>query len=508
MSEEIKEKKFEILNYEELPKKVGFGVNCNKIFIDWKSVKTGFVIKTNHIDYGYNKFKFIVKENNYLYFLFNNEKRKILFTSFQNGRIGRLISKISDEFKINIGDIIADSNRSLLITDREYRKTMKKDGSTENRKWYKYTCNKCGWTEGWIIEGSLNSGIGCASCSGRTATPMNNIWNNARWMCKWISEEDAKKYTPQSNKKIEVVCPDCGKKKKLSIDKIYNRKSICCTCGDNISYGNKYVHCILDQLELNYKTEVKYDWNKYINPKNNNLSQALVDFVIYHDNREIPLEADGEFHRQDNKMSGQTKEMSEYIDKQRDENCLKHLGEETIRISDEGDIKENILNSKLNKLFDLSNIDWDKCEEFALKNIVKEVCNYWNNKEDWETTKDLGEIYKMSPTTIRNYLKKGLKLNWCKYNLDEINRSRALKSSKTRTKMILLYRDGLFIKKFNSVNELELLSKNLLGTHLSAKGIYRVCSGERKHYKGYTFKQVTRKNYEEYLKSQEIEGVM
>src|SRR5574344_202584 len=38
-------------------------------------------------------------------------------------------------------------------------------------------------------------------------------------------------------------------------------------------------------------------------------------------------------------------------------------------------IKNNIFESKLNEIFDLSKIKWDECEEFALSNRVKEACD-------------------------------------------------------------------------------------------------------------------------------------
>ena len=74
-------------------------------------------------------------------------------------------------------------------------------------------------------------------------------------------------------------------------------------------------------------------------------------------------------------------------------------------------------------MFDLSNIDWDKCDEYALKNIVKEVCDYWkqhreiNNKDI--TTTYLSNRFNRSSKTIIIYLKKGTKFGWCNYDPKE-----------------------------------------------------------------------------------------
>ena len=419
--------------------------------------------------------------------------------SLVNCNFGKILGTYTKDFKIKIGTQFKDDKRDLTITDREYRsKEQKPDKKgrayTENKKYYKYTCNKCGWTEGWIEERSLKKGKGCSCCIGKTVTPMNNIWDNARWMCDLgISEYDARSNTRGSSNKITVKCPDCGKEKKMIINNIYKYKSICCACGDGSSYISKYIINLLTQLNIKFDTEVKYEWNKYINPLNNKLTQASIDFVIYYKDREIPLEADGGFHRQNNRMNGQTKEMSEYIDKQRDENCLKYLGEETIRISDEGDVKENILNSKLNELFDLSNIDWLKCEEFALKNIVKEVCDYWNNKEEWETTQTISNDnvwgIKCRTTTIK-YLKKGTKLGWCNYDPKKEMIRNGLKNGKSKGKKVEIFKDGVSLGVFESCAELSRQSEELFEVKLSRSMISRVCSGKLKQYKSYEFKYI------------------
>lgn len=76
-------------------------------------------------------------------------------------------------------------------------------------------------------------------------------------------------------------------------------------------------------------------------------------------------------------------------------------------------------NKQLIKLFGietLEGIDWNICDEFAIKNNkVKVVCEYWDSKSSVETTKDLAEKFNMDISTVRDYLKKGTKLGWCVY---------------------------------------------------------------------------------------------
>lgn len=482
------EKKFEILNYDELPKRGKY--------VSWSNIKKGFIFKTQHKDYGYNEFEFKKCEVSYLFLKYKDSNiSKIKSDRFMYGQIGGIIGKITSNFKVEIGTKFKDDKRDLIITDKEYRKKEQepdKHGRVylKNEKWYKYTCNKCGWTEGLMTEADVNRGYGCRCCSGKIGVlGINTIWDTDRWMVDLgVSEEDTKKYTRSTHAKIEVKCPDCGKTKRMAISNITRYKSICCNCSDGNSYLSKYIRSLLDQLRIKYNTEVKYTWNKYTNPKNNKITQARIDFIIHKDGREIPLEADGGFHRKDNSMNGMTAEMQQYIDKQRDENCLKYLGEETIRISDEGDIKENILNSKLVVEFDLSKIDWLKCKEFALKNIVKEVCECWNNKEEWETVSSLEKRFKS--TAIRNYLKRGKKLGWCNYNSKEEIQKSSSKNGKLSGKALEVFKEGKSLGIFESCIELERQSEELFGVKMTSSGIAQACRGVLKTYKGFMFKYI------------------
>jgi hypothetical protein len=304
-----------------------------------------------------------------------------------------------------------------------------------------------------------------------------------------ISEEDAKKHTSCSTYKINVTCPYCKKTKNKKISDIHNAKTIGCSCSDGKSYLSKYLHDLLTQLNIKFETEVKYKWNIY-KTLDNKIHKASIDFVISYKERQIPLEADGAFHRKDNDMNGQTKEESEYIDKQRDCNCLKYLDEETIRISDVGNIKDNILNSKLSTMFNLSSIDWYKCERFALSNFANNVCGYWNNKKEFETTADLSRIFCVSSPTIRKYLKKGNELGWCLYDSKKEQYKTSVKNGKNNGIKVEIFKEGKSLGVFDSCADVERESEKLFGIKLFKGNIASVCRKERAQHKGYTFKYV------------------
>ena len=61
-------------------------------------------------------------------------------------------------------------------------------------------------------------------------------------------ENDAEKYTPSSNQRVEVMCPLCGHHKFMKIQDIYDIHSMGCACGDGAKYPEKYMFSVLNQL--------------------------------------------------------------------------------------------------------------------------------------------------------------------------------------------------------------------------------------------------------------------
>ena len=368
-------------------------LNCNMRF-DYEGLKGTLKI----VDY---KYPFIwVKYK-------NKEPSKIGISNLIKGRIGGVLRRKTEEFRYEMGHIIKDDKRDIIIIDREIRNLDRKDGLKENQKWYKYHCNKDEY-EGWTIENTLLKGHSCACCTNQVVVEgYNDIPTTAPFMIPFFQGgyDEAKLYTKSSGKKIYPICPNCKKikKKPMGINHIYNRHSIVCTCSDKISYPNKFSYSLLNQLNEIYnfdylEHEYNPDW----------IGQKRYDNYFKINNKEYILEMDGSFHKKDNNMSGQTKEESKAIDDEKDKLAKEH-GIKVIRIDcDKSDIeyiKQNIINSKLNEIFDLTKIDWLKCEEFALSNLVKIACSYWNG--GIESTLEISKIMKLSRPTVINYLKKG-----------------------------------------------------------------------------------------------------
>ena len=394
-----------------------------------KRLKTGYIDWINSIGcivcFKYCKSidSFIItnydKKTKTITIIYKNKTSTIKYSSLMECKLRELLKTTDYNFYFEIGQILKDEKRDITITDRfKVENNRCKNGYIKK---YKYTCNKCGYDKGEIYETRLKSGNGCVCCSGMVAVlGINTIFDTAPWMVKYVGEEVAKTHTCCSHKYIYPICPDCGRNrnKKIRICSIYEHHSIGCDCGDGKSYPEKFMFCLLDQLKRNevintIETEKTYDWCNYYNPYKNKDSFGRYDFVI--ENMKLIIEMDGEFHRIDNNLSGQTVEESQWLDSTKDK-LAKENGYSIIRISNENDLKYNIIHSELNDIFDLSIIDWDKCIEFGCTNLMKLACKYKKenpNLTNLEISKMIGGV---GIGGVRKWLIAGEKLNLCSYH--------------------------------------------------------------------------------------------
>lgn len=425
---------------EKLPRG-GKGINQNSI--NWKE-SIGCIIHFIYddiegdlliLDYITKKQKLKLKYKDSVSCIYVRDLNKV--------NLGVVIGIKQKGFSVKIGTTFKEEKRNIIIIDNEYRK----DKKGYNKKYYKYHCNVCD-NEDWFRDDQLlKQKQGCNVCSGRKALlGYNTIWDTNRWMCSLgISEEDAKKYTPQSNEDIYVICPHCKTKKKIQICKIYNNKSISCSCGDGISYPNKFMYnfcCqLLEQGQIkSFETEYKIEDKKYdiYIVLNNEQTLIIENHGEQHGkfirNGDLLFIKNGNGFKQSNRN-----DIKEDIYKCRlaYESGIDNYIQLDCSKSDMEYIKNSILNSKLIEYMDFRSVNWDECEKYALKNIVYEVSEYWHkhrevNKEDI-TTKDLSKVFCFCKSTIIKYLKKGTKFGWCYYDAKKERRLGAIHSNRKQS---------------------------------------------------------------------------
>lgn len=345
-----------------------------------------------------------------------------------------------------------------------------------NRTKLHFKCDKGHEYE--INWNNFKTGYRCPYCSNqRVLKGYNDIATTNPWMIDLgMSREDAEKYSYGSNNKVIVICPHCGKQKQTAISDLYNDKSIGCSCGDGIPYSEKFIVSILNQLNIKYIKEYKPKWN----------NGKRYDFYL--EDYNIIIECHGIQHYiQTNREGARTLQEEQKNDKYKKQlaldNGIKTYIELDCKYSELEYIKQSILNSELNNLFDLSKIDWLMCEEYSLKNVIKEVCDYWyihnevNNEE--LTVDDISKLFNLGKATVYKYLRQGTKLKWCNYIPKQNNK-----------KPIEIFKDGKSLGIFESGAELERQSEELFGVKLIRSGVSSVCKDKISQYKGFTFKYV------------------
>lgn len=505
------------IDLNELPRKYGIGANKDKLIIDWSNsinYKVKFIY--DNIE---GKFEIIDYTNGFLTIQYlDNKPFKIRSNNFLKCQFGEILKKKTNKFKIEIGQRIIDYNedgsvkRDLIIIDRKIE-TVDYGYQKYNKKLYKYHCNICGFNGGkhystrdneyknehWIDESPLLNKTGCACCginSKIVVEGINDIPTTDSWMIPYFQGgyNEAKKYTYRSNQKIYPVCPDCSriKDKPMIISNIYQKHSINCPCGDGISYISKYMYNLLEQIKTtnqikDFQTEMKYDWCIFHNPFKNKNVYGLYDFVI--DELKLIIETDGGFHRINNTMNGQTKEESIWIDKIKD-TLANNNGYKVIRIvynDNKKNVKEDMINSRLNNIFDLNNIDWLQCDDFALSNLAKKACNLKYDNPDLTCT-EISKIMNINKNTIAEYLKLGTRLKWCFYDPKK-------ESSRTHGKSVEIFKNEQSLGIFKSCTELEQKSEVLFGVKLLKSNIYICCKNKLKNYKGFSFQYITKEQY-------------
>ena len=407
---------------------------------------------------------------------YNGKVSEISVSSLRDGWIKNIIgAKIKTtagnfaDFKIQIGERIIDENRDLTILDRKRVNSQK----YQYRKMYKYKCNICGYDDGWSEECDiLHHKIGCSCCANRTVVEgINDIPTTDPWMIPYFQGgyNEAKQYSHGSSSKINPVCPDCGKihNKLISISSIYNRHGISCTCKDGISYPEKFFLSLLDQLKIKYTyqlTKKDFEW----------ISNYRYDFYLLDYN--CIIETHGEQHYLENNLFFHSPIIDDNKKQLALANNIKYYIEIDCRKSTVEYISNSIINSELSKIINVDGVNWIECGKFATKNLVKEVCSFYNNhNHDLDITIN---NYSISKTCINSYLKKGAEIGWCIYPFHSYRK-------------IVIQKDNEYIGCFDSSKYIEDNSIEIFGIFLGQTQIIHNCNKNRngftKPYKGYYF---------------------
>lgn len=375
--------------------------------VDWKnSIGCEVPFKYKNIE---GKLTILDYKNRYATIKIDDKIGKIHTSRLLKCGIGKILGVKTNEFKYEVGDIFKDDKRDIIIINKEYRE------NSYTKKWYEYKCNIDN-NEDWISESDLTKGVGCNVCDNKKVLKgVNDIHTKRPDMIKYLyNEEDSYKYTEYSGHKIHFKCPECGFITLKTISNVSANGFSCERCSDGISYPNKFMMGLLEELNIEYISEYSPKWLTNI------ITGSAYDFYI--PSKKLIIEMDGGFHKKG--YHNNEKCLNNQI--KRDDIKNKLAIEHDIRIvridcdyksiEKRSDfIKINVCESKLKDIFSLRDIDWHKVYEFATINLVKNICECYEINKDKMNLKDIAKKNNIHISTLIRYLKIGNECGWCVY---------------------------------------------------------------------------------------------
>lgn len=257
-----------------------------------------------------------------------------------------------------------------------------------------------------ITIGDLKKGRGCPVCNKRIIVRgINDFCTTHRELMKYLKNpDDGFKNFYGSAKTTVLKCPNCGYEKTMSFNALTEKGFSCPLCSDGISFGEKYVGSVLRQLEVDFETQKRFSW----------LKNKSYDFYLPMHNMIIEVHGLQHYSKEMGNWKT-TLAQQQQNDKFKQDTAIKNGITKYIiidaRRSDESYIKENIF-LQLSDMFDLSNINWNKCLEATMTSNIKTACGLWMSGLN---VREISKNMDLSDSAIRKYLKQGAKLNWCDY---------------------------------------------------------------------------------------------
>lgn len=349
---------------------------------------------------------------------------------------------------------------------------------------------KCGYEWEPRADSILNGSSGCPRCSNHNAgykhngnstsikIGLNDLWSTAPEFAKLLSNpSDGYKVGKTTGKAVGWKCPDCGHVQTRKVHTVTHNGFYCEICIDGFSKPEKFIRSVLLQLGINFQMQKRFKW----------ATDKKYDF--YFDG--IICEVHGLQHYEHGFQCVGARTLE--AEKQNDilkEQLAKENGFTNktyividARYTDKEWLKKSITNSVLSSKYDLSIINWDKCEKDCLTSIMIQTCDLWNNGY---TTSEIKKELNLSnkTSTVSKYLKICDRLGLCKYDPAESRRIASMH-------MVVCLNTG---EIFNSIVEAE--------THYNIRNISGCCIGQIKSAGKHpeTKEKLKWMYYEDYLK--------
>ena len=242
-------------------------------------------------------------------------------------------------------------------------------------------------------------------------------------------------------------------------------------------YPNKFIYALLNQLHVEYIPEYYDDWSD--NRKYDVYIPALNCIIENHGEQHYTHR--GTFKGKSLEEEQRNDDYKKILAQQ---NGIVHYVVLDCRESNVSWIKRSISDSILPTLltFDVKDIDWIACHQFALSNMVKRVATEWENGGG---VQDIMDRLSIGRTTTSRYLTLAAEQGWCSYT----PRDGYLRGCKKRSGANNTSARPVYCVDNHTVFSYIVEACKALGIS-SASNIGTCCIGERDRAGGYHWKYI------------------
>ncbi len=261
---------------------------------------------------------------------------------------------------------------------------------------------------------AAKNGNGCPKCSNiHIGKTYGTLWDTKPKIAELlVNKEDGHKLTRYTRNVADFRCPVCGHIQSRMPKTVIANGFICEMCTDGFSKPEKFMRSVLIQLGIDFEMQRKFEWAK--NKKYDFYFDNIICETHGLQHYEHGFQCVGARTLEEEQKNDEYKQIAAFKNGFTNENYIVI----DCRKSDEEWIKSSILQSKLADHYDLSVIDWDKCEKDCVTSIMMEACNLWN---DGKITMEIKKILHLSDKTsvVSKYLKTCSSLGLCTYDPSE-----------------------------------------------------------------------------------------
>ena len=342
-----------------------------------------------------------------------------------------------------------------------------------------FRCNVCGheWVKHWDLVSRTN---GCPKCSiSQLAEKLSlcqqkeSIGFKYPELIKYFKDKNLSyRLKPHSNKKIIAICPDCNTEKETTVNNLFVRGFSCNVCGDGISVPEKFFNNLLMLSNIKYESQKRFDWNK----------SRRYDFYLPENNTIIEIHG-GQHYKQAYKQIKLESVIKNDLFKREKalENGISDYIEIDCSISLLENLKENITKSLKGKIKIKDDI-WEQAWMLSQNSLTVMSWGMWEKEK--KTVNEISKELNVEASTIRRYLRQGVRLGKCNYDGEiEILKNQA-KASESRKRKI----EQLDLKTLEVIKVYESIAEAAFELGVNHSNISKVCNGKRETAYGYAWK--------------------